>query len=152
MKYEKRPRAQNWDVNEKIALILNIRDHVAIIENKTKQTVSNKTKEEAWKAIQESMKVEGFHREIPRLKEGWIRLKTQAKKNISTFNKLRKQTGGGPAPTTEPWEFDYIIKEMIPYEFEDDTSIYDSEGSLSVSCLSNFKIFFSQQLSMIAIF
>ncbi|KAF5274682.1 hypothetical protein FQR65_LT16905 [Abscondita terminalis] len=36
-----------------------------------------------------------------------------------------KTSGGGPP--TEPWE--YVIKDMIPYEFVDDVSSYDSEAT-----------------------
>ncbi|KAF5308230.1 hypothetical protein FQR65_LT18241 [Abscondita terminalis] len=39
----------------------------------------------------------------------------------------RCKTGGG-GPLSEPWEYDYVIKEMILYVFVDDVSSYDSEA------------------------
>lgn len=68
----------------------------------------------------------GYFRDIPKIKQEWQRLKVQAKKNICSYKKDKLKTGGGPPPN-EPTEMDWIIYDLIPYEFREDTSAYDCD-------------------------
>lgn len=69
-------------------------------------------------------------------------MKVQAKKNISLYKKALKETGGG-SEQTEPGEIDFIIQDMLPHEFVEDTSKFDSDAvcdipSVSFNYLSKF--------------
>ncbi|KAJ8929773.1 hypothetical protein NQ314_017510 [Rhamnusium bicolor] len=73
------------------------------------------------------MDVEGYPRDIKRIKEQCQRMKVQAKRNISIYRKSFKQTGGGP-PIPEPTEIEWKIKDFLPYEFSEDYSPFDCDS------------------------
>ncbi|XP_031358510.1 uncharacterized protein LOC116182149 isoform X2 [Photinus pyralis] len=122
----KRPRSTNWDETEKEVFLECLRPELNIIENKKKLTVLNKDKNSAWQRIQRKMKVEGYNRDVHRMKEQWLRVKQQAKRNVGQYKRQAKLTGGGPPPP-EPTDFDWKIKDMIPHDFVEDSSCFDSD-------------------------
>lgn len=60
----------------------------------------------------------------------------QAKKNISLYKRARKETGGG-SEQTEPGEIDFIIQDMLPHEFSEDTSKFDSDAVPDIPSVSS---------------
>ncbi|KAI4463151.1 apontic [Holotrichia oblita] len=126
---KKRERSQNWDVAERTAFLILIKQELYIIENKKKITVLNKDKLAAWERISRGMEVHGFVRDGKRLREQWQRMKVQAKKNISQYRKKLTETGGGP-PVLEPSDTDWLIKDMLPQEFTEEESRFDSDTVL----------------------
>ncbi|KAJ8955206.1 hypothetical protein NQ314_006923 [Rhamnusium bicolor] len=123
---KKRPRSQNWDEIEKAFLLDLVKADINILENK-KKNIYNKDKFAAWEHIRQKMDVEGYPRDIKRIKEQCQRMKVQAKRNISIYRKSFKQTGGGP-PIPEPTEIEWKIKDFLPYEFSEDYSPFDCDS------------------------
>ncbi|XP_023311562.1 uncharacterized protein LOC111692084 isoform X1 [Anoplophora glabripennis] len=123
---QKRPRSVNWEEKEKLVLLDGVKDNIKVLECKRKLTTANRDKAAAWNIIKRKLEVQGYFRDIPKIKQEWQRLKVQAKKNICSYKKDKLKTGGGPAPN-EPTELDWIIYDLIPYEFQEDTSAYDCD-------------------------
>lgn len=80
--------------------------------------------------------VVGNQRGVKRVKEQWQRMKLQAKKTISQYRKQCNATGGGPPPD-EPSDIDWKIKDLLPQEFTEEISIYDSDATATCN-VSNF--------------
>ncbi|XP_018573483.2 uncharacterized protein LOC108912660 [Anoplophora glabripennis] len=121
--------AHNWEETEKCIFLDLICEEIKIIENKKKLTVLNRDKHAAWERIKCKINVQGYTRDIQRMKEQWQRMKVQAKTAIRRHEKSMCQTGGGP-PEPKPSDIDYNIKDLLPHEFTDDYSTFDSDSSV----------------------
>ncbi|KAI4459705.1 apontic [Holotrichia oblita] len=129
---DKRSRSENWSNTEKNLLIEFIKDEIPVIENKKKMTIFNKDKTAAWERIARKLQIEGYTRDIKRIREQWLRMKISAKKTISIFKKQCYQTGGGPPPAN-PTDMDWYISKLVPQDFIEDVSIFDSDTTGNIS-------------------
>ncbi|XP_072934904.1 uncharacterized protein [Epargyreus clarus] len=130
----KRARSMNWDEEEKQLLRAVLKDHAEIIENKSLDTNSNKTKCKAWEEVHKRFnELNVRNRQLSQLKMQWKAMKMYARKTCSSFTKECNETGGGARPRTPDNTYMEIKDLLNPAELLKDENIYDSDGIIPIS-------------------
>lgn len=76
--------------------------------------------------IQRAFNANVYVRDTKKIKDQWKRMKIAAKSSIAQEKKYKNGTGGGP-PKKQPDTLDYAIEEIIPMDFIEDSSQFDSD-------------------------
>ncbi|XP_017464967.1 PREDICTED: uncharacterized protein LOC108358256 [Rhagoletis zephyria] len=135
MEQKKRNRGDNWTAEDKALLQELVRERVDIIENKNTDTNSNKSKQEAWRDLQESFnEICATKRTVIQLKSQWTIAKMTAKKAKSKERRELLKTGGGAQSVAEPLSNE-DISVWLPNEFVVDFNSFDSDKSQQVVVL-----------------
>lgn len=83
-------------------------------------------KKNAWKDIHRCMLAAGYDREIPKLKQQWVRMKVSARKSVSRVRKTSHATGNC-VPVPKLSEEDDAVHGMIEAEFLEDDILIDCD-------------------------
>ncbi|KAJ8720938.1 hypothetical protein PYW08_006403 [Mythimna loreyi] len=126
---QKRIRSTNWDEEEKQLFRMVFKEHAQIIENKSLDTNSNRTKVKAWEQVHTKFnQLNSRPRDLSQLKIQWKTMKMNARKSYSAFKREANKTGGGTRPPT-PNDAVMEIKDLLnPAELLRDDNLYDSDG------------------------
>ncbi|KAJ8722105.1 hypothetical protein PYW08_004507 [Mythimna loreyi] len=126
---QKRIRSTNWDEEEKQLFRMVFKEHAQIIENKSLDTNSNRTKVKAWEQVHTKFnQLNSRPRELSQLKIQWKTMKVNARKSYSAFKREANKPGGGTRPPT-PNDAVMEIKDLLnPAELLRDDNLYDSDG------------------------
>ncbi|KAK2570328.1 t-SNARE domain-containing protein 1 [Acropora cervicornis] len=109
---EKRKRKPNFATRELTIITENVEANKGILQSKFTDNVTNKSKNETWKAITERVNAVGVaSRTTYEVKQKWKDLFSTAKREFSQQKKAQRKTGGGPAPR-EPSDTSKLIVEV----------------------------------------
>ncbi|KAK2548517.1 t-SNARE domain-containing protein 1 [Acropora cervicornis] len=109
---EKRKRKPNFMTRELTIITENVVANKGILQSKFTDNVTNKSKNETWKAITEKVNAVGVaSRTTYEVKQKWKGLFSTAKREFSQQKKAQRKTGGGPAPG-EPSDTSKLIMEV----------------------------------------
>lgn len=109
---EKRKRKPNFTTRELTIITENVEANKGILQSKFTDNVTNKSKNETWKAITEKVNAVGVaSRTTYEVKQKWKGLFSTAKREFSQQKKAQRKTGGGPAPG-EPSDTSKLIVEV----------------------------------------
>ncbi|XP_067051452.1 nuclear apoptosis-inducing factor 1-like [Acropora muricata] len=109
---EKRKRKPNLTTRELTIITENVEANKGILQSKFTDNVTNKSKNETWKAITEKVNAVGVaSRTTYEVKQKWKGLFSTAKREFSQQKKAQRKTGGGPAPG-EPSDTSKLIVEV----------------------------------------
>uniref|UniRef100_A0A1I8Q2D2 Regulatory protein zeste n=1 Tax=Stomoxys calcitrans TaxID=35570 RepID=A0A1I8Q2D2_STOCA len=125
---EKRHRSENWNDEDRELLKDLIKKRVKVIENKNTDTNTNKLKKAAWMELVDdfnSLCTSGI-RNLTQLRSQWSTIKMTAKKEMLSYRKQAKLTGGGP-PTSLAALSGNDIAVWLPEEFVIDDNEFDSD-------------------------
>ncbi|XP_059220268.1 uncharacterized protein LOC106093181 isoform X2 [Stomoxys calcitrans] len=125
---EKRHRSENWNDEDRELLKDLIKKRVKVIENKNTDTNTNKLKKAAWMELVDdfnSLCTSGI-RNLTQLRSQWSTIKMTAKKEMLSYRKQAKLTGGGP-PTSLVALSGNDIAVWLPEEFVIDDNEFDSD-------------------------
>ncbi|CAG9829875.1 unnamed protein product [Diabrotica balteata] len=127
----KRIRSMNWDEEERQLFRSILRDYSHIIEEKSLNANSNKSKTKAWEAVHQKFnELNSRPRDLRQLQTQWKHMKMNARKVYSDYTREQKKTGGGQGPTI-PDEIVMEIKDIMnPAELLRDHNVYDSDGPI----------------------
>ncbi|XP_067044411.1 t-SNARE domain-containing protein 1-like [Acropora muricata] len=94
-----RKRKPNFSMNEIAVITENVKNHLAVIQSKLTNNITNRKKNEVWQEITDAVNAVGTAgRTVVEVKDKWKNLHSTAKKEFATFKRETKKTGGGPAP------------------------------------------------------
>ena len=94
-----RKRKPNFSMNEISVITENVKNHLAVIQSKLTNNITNRKKNEVWQEISDAVNAVGTAgRTVVEVKDKWKNLHSTAKKEFATFKRETKKTGGGPAP------------------------------------------------------
>ncbi|KAG0442856.1 hypothetical protein HPB47_015546, partial [Ixodes persulcatus] len=100
MKETTRNRAPNFTEREKDALLDLVEEFKNIVESKTTDKITTKTKNRVWDRITLKFNaVMGARREAHQLKKCYENIKKKARKDLAANRQAVRATGGGPCPT-----------------------------------------------------
>ena len=86
-------------MNEIAVITENVKNHLAVIQSKLTNNITNRKKNEVWQEITDAVNAVGTAgRTVVEVKDKWKNLHSTAKKEFATFKRETKKTGGGPAP------------------------------------------------------
>ncbi|XP_074114062.1 uncharacterized protein LOC141537121 [Cotesia typhae] len=109
-KKENNPRrASRMSEDHKLFLIQLINEKKDIIENKTTDKISIKSKQLAWEEIEKKYKVKNQHRSSESLQMAWRNIKKMAKQYSTNMKKQSLGTGGGKKKILENEVFDAAL-------------------------------------------
>lgn len=120
-------RRENFCREEKEFVLNYVKQNKNIIEYKGTDARKNNEKRLKWEDLAKKMRCLGFHREWKDIRASYQRWKVAAKKNICSYSKYRRATGGGESKA-EPSNFDYMISDICPLDFEEDENPADSDN------------------------
>ena len=96
---KKRKRKPNFTTRELTTITENVEAKKGILQSKFTDNVTNKSKNETWKAITEKVNaVDVASRTTYEVKQKWQGLFSTAKREFNQQKKAQRKTGGGPAP------------------------------------------------------
>ena len=108
---KERKRKPNFSVNEISVITENVKNHLAVIQSKLTNNITNRKKNEVWQEITDAVNAVGTAgRTLAEVKDKWKNLHSTVKKEFSTFRKETKKTGGGPAPKPPSASSEKIIE------------------------------------------
>lgn len=124
-----RQRAKNFNDSERSYLLELIKENINTIEDRRGDFQTLKKKQETWSNIETKFNSNEnvTKRDVKQLQKTWRDMKMTAKKDITKFNLLKKDTGGGPAPEKIS-QTSSIIKDLIPTVFQDITNKFDCDA------------------------
>ena len=94
-----RKRKPNFSINKISVITENVKNHLAVIQSKLTNNITNRKKNEVWQEITHAKNAVGTAgRVVAEVKDKWKNLHSTAKKEFATFKRETKKTGGGPAP------------------------------------------------------
>ena len=76
---------------------------------------------------------------MPELKQQWKRLKGGAKKEVATFRRESRMTGGPPPPSLSPLKV--VIKDLCPREFIQIRNPFDDDSKLEAEAVTVLNFF-----------
>ncbi|XP_068712823.1 t-SNARE domain-containing protein 1-like [Montipora foliosa] len=92
-----RKRKPNFSVNEIFVITENVKNHLAVIQSKLTNNITNPKNNEIWQEITDAVNAVGTAgRTVAEVKDKWKNLHSTAKKEFATFRRETKKTGGGP--------------------------------------------------------
>ena len=140
-----RKRKENFTEFDKNTLLGLIEPHRVIIESKKNDLRTLQSRAKIWETISNEFNSDTairVHRTIPELKDLYKRLKVDAKKQFTEYNKQIRCTGGGEKPKSpdklSKTVFSFIPQDFVPYNnpFDDDNN---SQGSQSLNRYDAFQ-------------
>lgn len=103
-----------------------INKHVRVVEHRGNDTSMILKRKDAWKEIRGCMLAAGYDREIPKLKQQWVRMKVSARKSVAHVRKTSLATGNC-VPVPKLSEEDDAVHGMIEAEFLVDEILIDCD-------------------------
>ena len=106
-----RKRKPNFSVNNVSVITENVKNHLAVIQSKLTNNITNRKKNEVWQQITDAVNAVGTAgRTVAEVKDKWKNLHSTVKKEFLTFQRETKKTGGGPAPKPPSTSSEKIIE------------------------------------------
>ncbi|KAF9409698.1 hypothetical protein HW555_010988 [Spodoptera exigua] len=126
---QKRNRSINWDEEKKQLFRMVFKEHAQIIENKSLDTNTNRTKAKAWEQVHTKFnQLNKRPRELSQLKIQWKTMKVGARKIFNAFKRETNKTGGGTRPPTPNDTIIEIADLLNPAELLWDDNLFDFDG------------------------
>ncbi|CAH1104457.1 unnamed protein product [Psylliodes chrysocephalus] len=130
----KRKREPNFTAKEEIILIICVKKHIKIVENKTTDAINNAEKLRGWEKIYKDFNQNNDrHRSVKALKEKYENLKKRAKKVFAEEKIYNKGTGGGPYKDFGITDVDLQLKEILGKRLEGNSE-ENSNTEIQTSC------------------
>ncbi|XP_072182077.1 uncharacterized protein [Diadema setosum] len=126
-------RGQNWQIAERNHLLEVIAERINILQNKKQKTdiKTNEEKKKAWEEITGLLQAKfGQKWSTAQIVDQWKRLRINAKKEMSSYQKECQKTGGGPPPVP-PSSISTMIKDMCPQDFLQMRNPFDDDASVN---------------------
>ena len=88
-----------------------VKNHLAVIESKLTNNITNRKKNKVWQQITDAVNAVGtVGRTVAEVKDKWKNLHSTAKKEFATFKRETKKTGSGPVPKPPSASSEKIIE------------------------------------------
>lgn len=100
-----RKRKPNFSVNEISVITENVKNHLAVIQSKLTNNITNRKKNEVWQEITDAVNAVGTAgRTLAEVKDKWKNLHSTAKKEFATFRteKRKLEVGQRQSPQARP--------------------------------------------------